>query len=209
MFLTIRNEKSQAGDERRGRKIFERVLFAMTFVTPILAILNAVYGDGLLKGKSCITQPKYEVALTVAVFEVIINIGFLLLFIVPLRQLAQDRSALDTKRVSEITRRNFVSCLLCVVGGVFTNVSAASLSLTASAAPLSPYLVFGSVVVVVGVLYSTWKAWEWQIIGLGKSSRVVDENGDARPSEPAGTGKLDKSTEHVVRGPTEARGSDI
>eukprot|EP00475_Leptophrys_vorax_P038244 TRINITY_DN670_c0_g1_i1.p1 TRINITY_DN670_c0_g1~~TRINITY_DN670_c0_g1_i1.p1 ORF type:complete len:316 (-),score=64.22 TRINITY_DN670_c0_g1_i1:432-1379(-) len=189
IFLRIRNEKSLTGDESKRRKMFERVLFTMTFVTPILAILNAVYGDGALLGKttkSCVTQPYAPIALTVSFFEIVVNVGFLFLFIMPLRMLARERSALDSKRVSEISRRNFISCLLCVTGGVFTNTSAAILSLVDSVAPsLSPFLVFGSVLVVIGVLFSTWKAWEWPVFGIGKAHRVVDENGDARPSEPA------------------------
>jgi hypothetical protein len=184
-FLRVRNEKSVAGDENKARKIFEKVLYGLTFVTPILGILNAVFGSGLIKKGTCITQPDPAVALTVSVFEIIINFGFLLLFILPLRELARDRSAMDTKKVSEISKRNFVSCLVCVIGGVFTNSAAAALTLNTSAAPISPYLVIGSVVVVIGLLYSTWKAWEWPLIGLGKASRIVDENGDARPSEPA------------------------
>jgi hypothetical protein len=189
-FLRVRNEKSVAGDESKARKIFERILYALTFITPILAILNAVFGSGSVKKGSCITQPNASVALTVSVFEIIINFGFLLLFILPLRELARDRSALDTKRVSEISTRNFVSCLVCVIGGVFTNSAAAALTLNSSAAPVSPYLVIGSVVVVIGLLYSTWKAWEWQVVGLGKASRIVDENGDARPSEPAPVNRM-------------------
>jgi len=186
LFLRIRNEKSvMVGEETKARKVFEKILFGMTFITPVLAILNAVFGSGTLKKQNCTTQPKLQVAITVAVFEVIVNFGFLLLFVLPLRQLARDRSALDSRRVQEISRRNFLSCLLCVVGGVFTNVTAGLLSADAQFASASPYLVFGSIIMVIGVLFSTWKAWEWQAIGLGKVSRVIDENGDARPSEPS------------------------
>jgi len=187
MFLRIRNEKSNLIGDTDSRKVwFERILYSFTIITPASAIANAVLGGGILVKGECITTPNAGVALFVAAIELILNFGFLALFVIPLQQLARDRSALDSKRVREITMRNFISCLMCVCGGVFTNVMAASLTLASdpnTKAKISPLVSLGSMMMVSGVLFSTWKAWEWQVVGIGRIARVIDENGDTGNSE--------------------------
>jgi hypothetical protein len=76
-------------------------------------------------------------------------------------------------------------------------------------------VVLGSILIVIGVLFPTFKAWEWQLLGLSKSSRVIDENGDARISEPAPqvtferiTGAADGRAATISAAPLEERNSN-
>eukprot|EP00475_Leptophrys_vorax_P030870 TRINITY_DN4658_c0_g3_i1.p2 TRINITY_DN4658_c0_g3~~TRINITY_DN4658_c0_g3_i1.p2 ORF type:complete len:344 (-),score=77.20 TRINITY_DN4658_c0_g3_i1:1309-2340(-) len=182
MFLRIRNEKSSVTGDDPKKLWFERILYSLTIITPCSAVVNAVLGGGKNINKVCVTTPNAYAALSIAGIEIFLNFGFLSLFILPLRKLARDRSALDLKRVQQITQRNFISCLLCVVGGVFTNSMAATVTLTSDATTktnVSPLVSLGSIVMVIGVLFSTWKAWECQFLGIGKAQRIVDDNGDA------------------------------
>jgi hypothetical protein len=182
IFLRIRNDKSAVTGDDPAKKWFERVLYTLTIITPCSAVVNAVLGGGKNIKSVCVTQPNAATALSIAGIEVFLNFGFLALFIIPLRKLARDRSALDSHKVQQISQRNFISCLLCVIGGVFTHSMAATVTLTTDSTTktnVSPLVSLGSIIMVFGVLFSTWKAWEWKAIGIGATNRIVDENGDA------------------------------
>jgi hypothetical protein len=213
MFLM---QKADAANAIPSNPLMGKLLYWSTCCVPLFAIAVAILDEGQFDSDQplpertnsdyfCTAHVKWQVSVTFGVMDTLLELGYFIYFILPLRQVlknfSQLRAALDyksiatintaadaeatekKKRLIAVTARNWVACSMSVVS---TIVAVAIVSVGNSEAPVSVRL-YACISIPLNMLacglaslYATAGAWE------NRNSIIVQKSTHDRASSQGG-----------------------